>query len=116
MWSSKGIVTSPGCRLQAAGYRPPRAERSAALRGAPARHVDHLLRMARDRTKLKAFDLAHQTAVTVYRATRNLPNSERDVRSQIRRAALSVPANIAEGCARRSPREYLRFLDIALGS
>lgn len=72
--------------------------------------------MARDRTKLKSFHLAHVFAVTVYRATKTFPSAERDMRSQLRRAVTSVPANIAEGCARRSKGDYLRFLDIALGS
>jgi len=72
--------------------------------------------MARDRTKLKAFHLAHSLAVSVYRVTQSFPSSERDLRSQLRRAAVSVPSNIAEGCARRSKGDYLRFLDIALGS
>jgi four helix bundle protein len=72
--------------------------------------------MARDRRKLKSFHLARRLAVSVYRTTRAIPTCERDVRSQIRRAALSVPANIAEGCARRGRGDYLRFLDIALGS
>jgi four helix bundle protein len=72
--------------------------------------------MARNRTKLKAFHLAHRLAVTVYKTTRRFPTADRDVKSQIRRAATSVPANISEGCARRSKGDYLRFLDIALGS
>jgi four helix bundle protein len=72
--------------------------------------------MARDRTKLKVFHLANQLAVMVHQATKAFPSAERDVRSQIRRAAVSVPANIAEGAARRSRGDYLRFLDIALGS
>ena len=72
--------------------------------------------MARDRTKLKVFHLADQLAVMVHRTTRVFPTAERDVRSQLRRAALSVPSNIAEGAARRGRADYLRFLDIALGS
>src|SRR4051812_35298411 len=72
--------------------------------------------MARDRTKLKAFHLAHSLAVSIYRVTQSFPSSERDLRSQLCRAAVSVPANIAEGCARRRKGDYVRFLDIALGS
>ncbi|MBW2609374.1 MAG: four helix bundle protein [Deltaproteobacteria bacterium] len=71
----------------------------------------------RDHTKLRAFELADEVAVLVYRVTRRFPKEELyGLTSQMRRAAVSVPSNIVEGCARDSQAEYLRFLDIAFGS
>ena len=53
----------------------------------------------------------------LYRATRSWPLEERyGLTSQIRRAAISVVANIAEGSAKRGSREFRRYLDISLGS
>ena len=71
----------------------------------------------RDHTKLRAFELADEVAVLVYRVTEGFPREESyGLTSQVRRAAVSVPSNIVEGCARDSQADYLRFLYIAFGS
>ncbi len=71
----------------------------------------------RDRHKLRAFELADQLALLVYEHTRDFPRSEQfGLTSQMRRAAVSVPSNIVEGCGRESLADYIRFLDIAYGS
>lgn len=67
--------------------------------------------------RLDAWKLAYMLALEVYRVTRDFPKHEMyGLTSQIRRAAFSVVFNIAEGSAKRGPREFRRYLDIALGS
>jgi four helix bundle protein len=71
----------------------------------------------RDHTKLRVFEMAENLALQAYRASRNFPASERfGLQSQIRRAAVSIAANIVEGCARSSEKEYVRFLEISYAS
>ncbi len=67
--------------------------------------------------RFSAWQLTHKLALAIYRITDSWPKDERfGLTSQIRRAALSVPTNIAEGVARRGSREFRRFLSISLGS
>jgi four helix bundle protein len=71
----------------------------------------------RDHTKLRAFELADQLAILVYKNTASFPKEEMfGLTSQIRRAAVSVASNIVEGSARSSEAEYIHFLNIAYGS
>jgi four helix bundle protein len=66
---------------------------------------------------LKVWEKAHHLTLTVYAATRAFRREELyGLTSQVRRAAASVPANIAEGRGRYGKAEFGRFLQIALGS
>ena len=68
-------------------------------------------------TELKVWQRGHALVLSVYRMTTGFPQNERYVLiSQVRRAALSVPTNIAEGSKRLTGQEYARFLNIAEAS
>jgi four helix bundle protein len=70
-----------------------------------------------DFKNLKVWSKAHELTLAIYRTTRKFPREEiYGLTSQIRRAAASVGANIAEGCGRRSDPELKRFVQIARGS
>jgi four helix bundle protein len=71
----------------------------------------------RDYTRLRAFELADNVALLVYQLTADFPKPEiYGLAAQMRRAAVSVPSNIVEGCSRRSHAEFIRYLEIAFGS
>ena len=71
----------------------------------------------RPHERLDVWNKAIDLVMSVYRATESFPKEERfGLTSQIRRAAVSIPANIAEGAARDSPKEFTYFLSNAQGS
>lgn len=66
---------------------------------------------------LKVWNKAHSVVLAVYAATEQFPNAERyGLVSQMRRAAASIPSNIAEGTGRSSNADFARFLYIATAS
>lgn len=68
-------------------------------------------------TKLKVWQRAHALVLRVYEVSRIFPTEERfGLTSQLRRAAASVPTNIAEGAKRQSSRDFAHFLNIAEAS
>ncbi len=70
-----------------------------------------------DFMKLRVWNDAVELVTDVYKATDNFPKDERfGLTSQLRRCAVSMPSNIAEGAGRRTPGEFKQFLGIAIGS
>jgi four helix bundle protein len=70
-----------------------------------------------DFRNLKVWQKAHALMLDVYRNTRGFPADERfGLTTQLRRACASVPANLAEGCARGGDVDFARFVNIAAGS
>ena len=70
-----------------------------------------------DYRNLKVWQKGHHLVLAIYKATSKFPKDELYIlTSQIRRAAISIPANIAEGCTRGSDPEFARFLHIAQAS
>ena len=66
---------------------------------------------------LKVWNKSHAVTLAIYTLTETFPATERyGLISQMRRAAASIPSNIAEGCVRSSDADFARFLHMALGS
>ena len=64
-----------------------------------------------------AWQMGYKLAIEIYKATKSFPPDERfGLTQQLRRAAVSIPSNIAEGWGRGSTADYLRFVGIARGS
>jgi four helix bundle protein len=71
----------------------------------------------KDFKSLKVWEKAHRLTLKVYEATAGFPQEEvYGLKSQMRRASVSIPTNIAEGCGRNTDAELARFLEIAMGS
>jgi four helix bundle protein len=71
----------------------------------------------RDFRKLRVWQRSHDFTLEIYKVTSIFPKEEiYGCTNQMRRAAISIPTNIAEGCGRDSVAELLRFLRIAMGS
>jgi len=73
--------------------------------------------MGGNHTELEVRNISMELAEAIYRTTTKFPTTERfGLSNQMRRAAVSIASNIAEGRGRRSTRDFKRFLDIAYGS
>ena len=67
--------------------------------------------------KLKVWEKAHTLSLSIYKTSSTFPKAEiYGLTSQIRRAAISIPTNIAEGCGRGTDTDMARFLQISMGS
>jgi four helix bundle protein len=70
-----------------------------------------------DYRKLTVWQRSHDLVLAIYDATARFPDAERyGLTSQAKRAAVSIPSNIAEGCGRETNNELRRFLFVAMGS
>ncbi len=73
--------------------------------------------MARDYRQIGIYHLAYDFVLEIYRLTKDFPKAEeQNITSQIRRAAVSIPLNIAEGSAKASDREFAYYLNVAYAS
>ena len=73
--------------------------------------------MLKNFKELNVWEKAYKLCLEIYKTTKNFPNEEKyGLSSQMRRAAISVPSNIAEGYGRKTIPDYVRCLYIAYGS
>ena len=73
--------------------------------------------MARNYKKMEVYHLAYNFVLQLYKITNQFPNSEEhNIKSQIRRAAVSIPLNIAEGSAKSGLREFKHYLNTSYAS
>lgn len=71
----------------------------------------------KDFRELKVWEKAHLLVLAIYKATETFPRQELySLTNQIQRAAVSIPANIAEGCGKSGDVDFARYLQIAMGS
>lgn len=71
----------------------------------------------RDFRNIQVWHKSHALTLAIYKVTKSFPNDERfGLTSQLRRASVSIPSNIAEGCGRTSDADFARFLTISMGS
>ena len=71
----------------------------------------------KDFRQLKVWEKSHQPALAIYKITAKFPKEELyGLTSQVRRASMSIPTNIAEGCGRNTDADFARFLQMAMGS
>jgi len=71
----------------------------------------------KDFRQLKVWEKSHLLALAIYKITKEFPKEELyGLTSQIRRASMSIPTNIAEGCGRNTDADFARFLQMSMGS
>ncbi len=71
----------------------------------------------RDFREIKVWEKSHTFTLQIYKDTNSFPNDERfGLVSQLRRASVSIPTNIAEGCGKSGEKELARFMQISMGS
>ncbi len=71
----------------------------------------------RDFRNLIVWERAHKLVLSIYRISKSFPKEELyGITSQIRRAVVSIPTNIAEGCGKQTQKDFVKYLSISAGS